>query len=216
VAATRTSRRDVAPPVRSLDIAEIVRVARQLVASDGVDGLSMRALARELGVSPMATYHHVGNKQDLVALVIDDVLADVQVPPESEGDWAYRLKLLNRRSTQAIASCPGIERAIFTVRPTREGWRLIDAYIGILLDGGFSTRQATLGFSVLHAYGMGRAGTERELRRSTHRADPPANLGALAAVWPHWSELHTPDFRDFAFEVMIAGLRSILDAGEPS
>jgi TetR/AcrR family tetracycline transcriptional repressor len=183
-----------------------------LVAEHGLEALSMRALTRELGVSHMATYHHVGNKQDLVALIVDDVMRQIEVPGAEEGSWEERLRELNHRSYLAMRSCPGIDAAVFDTRPTSQGWRLIDAYVGILLDAGFTERQAALGFSLIHSYGMGRSGLERDLRNSSGPA-PPADYAALQRIEPTWGELHRPDFRDFAIDTIIAGLRTIL-AGE--
>jgi TetR/AcrR family tetracycline transcriptional repressor len=199
---------------RPLDVAEILRVARKLVAEHGLDALSMRSLTRELGVSHMATYHHVGNKEDLVALIVDDVLQQIEVPGPDEGTWEERLRELNHRSFLAMGSCPGIDQAVFDTRPTRQGWRLIDAYVGILLDAGFSERQATLGFSLIHSYGMGRSGIERELRNSSGGGETPGESTALQRIQPVWATLHRPDFRDFSIDVIIAGLRSILVAPE--
>jgi TetR/AcrR family tetracycline transcriptional repressor len=170
----------------------------------------MRALARELGVSPMAAYHHVGNKEDLLALIIDDVLSQIKVPPKSAGTWEQRLRDLNRSSTAAVASC--LDQITFNTRPTTEGWRLIDAYLEILLDGGFTEREATLGFSVIHSYGMGRSSMELEIRRSNHDGvDAPEDSPSVQRTWQFWSELHKPDYRDFAIEVIIAGLRAVRD-----
>ena len=45
-------------------------------------GLTMRGLARHLGVAPNALYSHVGDKTELVDLVLDDVLGEVTVPDE--------------------------------------------------------------------------------------------------------------------------------------
>jgi AcrR family transcriptional regulator len=197
--------------VRQLDVPEIVRAARSLVDSGGLEVLSMRALARELGVSHMAAYYHVGHKDDLLALLVDDVLARIEVPPPDWGSWEDRLRELNRRSTAAMATVPGIDQVMLKLRPTVEGWRLIDAYVGILLDAGFSERQAAFAFSVIHSYGMGRSGMEQALRHSpTQGSTAPSDSLALRRIEGFWKDLHRPDYQEFALEVIIAGLRSVL------
>jgi TetR/AcrR family tetracycline transcriptional repressor len=196
--------------VRALDVDEILLVARAILATQGVEGLTMRALARQLGVSPMAAYHHVGNKDDLLALIIDDALRAVEVPQASSGAWDERLKALNRSASSVVASCPRLDEIAFTTRPTTEGWRLINAYIQIMLDGGLAPREALLGFSLIHSYGMGRANMEREIRHS--RPDglaAPKDFPAVQHTWSDWSELRKPDFREFAIDVIIAGLKAI-------
>jgi AcrR family transcriptional regulator len=199
---------------RSLGAAEIVRVALRIAAEEGFSALSMRSIARRLDVSPMAAYRHVGNKQSLVAMMVDEVLAPVKIPGPEFGTWEERLVELSLRSDAAMEACPGIEREIFSVRPTREGWRLMDAYLQILLDAGFSEREAALGFSVLHSYALGRASLERALidgGRGTGKGAvvPPPTATAMRRVQPQWAGLHRPDFRGFAYQVVVSGLRDL-------
>jgi TetR/AcrR family tetracycline transcriptional repressor len=57
----------------------IIAAARALITADGVDGLSMRKVAAEVGLAPTAIYWHVGSRDDLLSAVLDDLLADL--PP---------------------------------------------------------------------------------------------------------------------------------------
>lgn len=201
---------------RSLDVPEIIRSVRTIVSANGLDALSMRALARELGVSPMAVYYHVGSKKDLLALLIDDILKHIEVPPPDFGSWEDRLRELSRRSAGAMAMLPGIDQAMVNMRPTPEGWRLIDAYVQILLDGGFSERNAALGYSVIHSYSLGRSGMVQRLTQRPRRGvQLPEELQALHQVQGQWNQLHRADYRDFALEVMIAGLHAIVENRPP-
>jgi TetR/AcrR family tetracycline transcriptional repressor len=65
-----------------LDRAAVVVAAREVLAEKGYSGLTMRGLATALGVAPNALYSHVGDKTELVDLVLDDVLGEVEVPDE--------------------------------------------------------------------------------------------------------------------------------------
>jgi TetR/AcrR family transcriptional regulator, tetracycline repressor protein len=68
-----------------LDRQAVLDAARAALDVDGVDGLSMRAIARRLGVSPNTLYSHVESKTDLLDGVLDDLLASIDVPP-AKGD----------------------------------------------------------------------------------------------------------------------------------
>jgi AcrR family transcriptional regulator len=57
----------------------LVATARALIESSGVDALSMRKLAAEVGVAPTAIYWHVGSRDDLLHAVLDELVADL--PP---------------------------------------------------------------------------------------------------------------------------------------
>jgi TetR/AcrR family transcriptional regulator, tetracycline repressor protein len=59
--------------------ARIVAAARQLVDAGGVDALSMRKVAAEVGLAPTGIYWHVGSRDDLLHAVLDEMIADL--PP---------------------------------------------------------------------------------------------------------------------------------------
>lgn len=65
--------------------AEIFETALRIIDAEGIDSLTMRRLARELGVEAMSLYHHVPNKQALLDGVIELSLA-AQAPPPSAVD----------------------------------------------------------------------------------------------------------------------------------
>lgn len=59
------------------DQQRIVAAARELIATSGVDALSMRKLAAEVGVAPTAIYWHIGSREDLLNAVLDAMIADL-------------------------------------------------------------------------------------------------------------------------------------------
>jgi AcrR family transcriptional regulator len=204
---------------QSLEVEDIVAAALRVGTGRGFDALTMRALAEELGVSAMATYHHVRSKTALFDLIIDTVLEPVEIPPPSFGDWSARLRELQRRSSEPLQAWPGLDVLIYSRPPTAHGWRLMDGYLRILLDGGFTPRNAVLAFGVIHSYGMGRTYVEHRL------PDRSAGSGqaALRREWPAlrevenlWPVLHRPDVRRFADDVILDGLRAMLAAQEQS
>jgi len=67
-----------------LDTLQVLAAARAVLREDGVQALSLRAVARRLGVAPNTLYSHVAGKDDLLDLVLDDVLGGVAVPAEEE------------------------------------------------------------------------------------------------------------------------------------
>lgn len=196
-----------------LTIDEIVAAALRVALDKGFESLTMRALADELGVSAMATYYHIPNKRALLELVIDSILASVEVPADEFGTWDERLQELNYRSTEALGAWPELEKVLYSLPPTAEGWRLMNGYFEILLDAGFTRRNAVLAFSVIHSYGMGRSGMELRLRGGVgaDQAGKRQEWPALREVEGLWRELHRPDYRNFAWEVILDGLRVMLD-----
>lgn len=83
--------------IAGLDVPGIVKAALAIADRDGLDKLTMRGLSRELGVTPMATYHHVSGKEELLDLVIDESIGQLGIDERAsdpEGailDWFVSL-----------------------------------------------------------------------------------------------------------------------------
>ena len=70
--------------------------ALAIADAEGIEAVTIRRLATELGVTPMALYWHFRTKEDLLAGLADRVLDDLEVPARS-GDWAVDLRAAMRR-----------------------------------------------------------------------------------------------------------------------
>lgn len=97
-----------------LDVA--VSAARAMIATDGSDALSMRRLAGELGISTMAIYRHIQDRDHLIDLVVDAALADCvpEVPPGSS--WQDAMVAYFHRFWSVMTTEPGLG-AIAITRP---------------------------------------------------------------------------------------------------
>ena len=95
-----------------------------MIAEDGIQALTMRALAARLGVVPGALYHHVGNKQQLQDLVLDGVLAEVDVHTDPALAWTDQLKILAHRPVRSWrpTGSPGSSRPATRWAPTPWPW----------------------------------------------------------------------------------------------
>lgn len=133
-----------------LDRGRVLTAAVQLADRKGLDGLSMRSLASELGVVPMALYKHVASKDALVAGMIDAVVGDFPVPESGLG-WreSVRFRILGARD--ALVLHPWLREAIeASRRRTPTVLAHMDAVAGDLLTGGLS---ADLTHHAMHALG---------------------------------------------------------------
>jgi AcrR family transcriptional regulator len=68
----------------------VLEAAIGLADQEGIESLTMRKLAGELGVEAMSLYNHVANKSDLVSAMVDLVISDIQLPATEEWDLAIR------------------------------------------------------------------------------------------------------------------------------
>ncbi|SDB80452.1 regulatory protein, tetR family [Raineyella antarctica] len=72
------------PPRQQLSRARVVQAAIELADAEGIEALSMRHLAERLGVVPMALYKHVGDKEDLLDAMVDELIGQVRAAEAGE------------------------------------------------------------------------------------------------------------------------------------
>jgi AcrR family transcriptional regulator len=83
--------------------ADIARAALEIADSQGFDAVSMRRVAERLGAGTMTLYHYVRNKDELIALMSDAVMAEVVVPEgQLADDWRTALTQIAHRSHDAF------------------------------------------------------------------------------------------------------------------
>ena len=138
----------------------------QLARHDGVAGLSMRALARRLGVPLMTVYGYVPNKRALEALVADRILAEVRTPDPDLGPWDVRLHTLLCDARRVLVERPQLARGGAVGRGSlidlvhggaigHEATRLATSVMELLRDGGFDRDDQLTCFRALFIYVTG-------------------------------------------------------------
>jgi AcrR family transcriptional regulator len=85
----------------SLSRADIVDAAIAIADAEGPEAISMRRIAQVLRAGTMSLYWHVANKEQLLDLMLDAVIADIKVP-EPSGDWRADLQTLARNQRTAL------------------------------------------------------------------------------------------------------------------
>ena len=80
-----------AAPRAPLTKERVLRAAIELADAGGVEALSMRRLAKELGVEAMSLYNHVANKDAILDGIIDAVVSEIELPPAGD-DWKAAIR----------------------------------------------------------------------------------------------------------------------------
>jgi AcrR family transcriptional regulator len=143
----------------------VLRGAVNLADKGGIDSVTMRGLAQELGVEAMSLYNHVANKEDILDGIVDlvvskinDVVDEIEAP---SGDWktAMRQRILSARSILLRHPwAPGVIESRTNMSPPM--FRYFDSLIGLLREAGFST---DLTHHAMHALGSRALGFTQEL-----------------------------------------------------
>lgn len=148
-----------------MDRSTVVRTALRVLDEVGLDGLTVRRLADELGVRAPALYWHVRDKRELLDAMADalhaDAFADLELPRRGEPWVAWLAELARRLRGTALAHRDGAW--LLAGRPLAGACdgRPLALATRTLVDAGFSAAQAGHALAALHAYVQGSALTEQ-------------------------------------------------------
>ena len=123
---------------------------------DGIDALSMRNLARELGVEAMSLYHYVESKEDLLAALGDMVRREIELPQAPPRDWKSAIRRM------AVSYHDALRRHAWShglkPTPSRVGLGTLtymEWTLGTLRRGGFSARMTHHAYHILDSHIVG-------------------------------------------------------------
>ena len=146
-----TRRRRSAP----LDRERIVATALGIIDAVGIDGLTFRRLADDLGVTPMSLYWHVADKAELLELVGHAVLAEIEIPPAT-GDWREQLRDIHRELLRGVLRHRNTtDILIGRARYGPAGLAMFERILGTLLEAGFSPEAAFDAYQSLYLFTLG-------------------------------------------------------------
>jgi len=197
----------------------ILERAVQIADADGVDALTMRRLAADLGFEAMSLYRHVKNKDDVLGGIVDIVLAEIE-SPAGGGEWDEAIRrsaisvneVLGRHAwaTDLLMSPAGI-------RPARLAY--MNDLLGRLREGGFSADTTYTAYHALDAHIFGFA-----LWLASHTGVPPDVVERLTRTislddYPYLAEHrdqhlaegphHDVSAFEFGLDLILDGLRKL-------
>jgi AcrR family transcriptional regulator len=150
-------------PRQRLSRERVLRTAIGRADQGGLEALTMRTLAEELAVAPMALYRHVANKDDLIDAMIDVVFSEIGLPSGGV-DW----KTAMRQRANSLRDVLMRHRWAIGLMESRRSpgpanLRHHDAVIGRLRAAGFDVKMAAHAYSLLDSYIYGFALTKLNL-----------------------------------------------------
>jgi AcrR family transcriptional regulator len=106
---------------------EIVAAAIGIADREGFEAVSMRGVARELGVGAMTLYHHVADKDELVVLMADAISAEMLVPEPMPAGWRAALRAIEHRTRDTFTRHPWLIQTVDQVsQPTLNSLRHVE------------------------------------------------------------------------------------------
>ncbi|MER6915563.1 TetR/AcrR family transcriptional regulator [Streptomyces sp. NPDC000594] len=165
---------------RRLDPGAIVAAARRIIDEEGVDALSMRRVAKEVGSTPMALYHHVRDKDELLLLTLAGASNALPRPPlpESPRD---RIITVAAHMHALLERVPWVLKVLVRGDLTdRQALWMAESIIDSAIAGGLGEEQAVHAYRTIWHFVYGdlifRAARERRAADPDHRPSFPATL----------------------------------------
>jgi AcrR family transcriptional regulator len=160
----------------------LVDAAEAIVSSEGIDALTMRRLAEELGSSPMSLYRHVRDKDELLLLLIERRAAELELPALPD-DPRERLVTLFVLLFDALSRNPWIVEVLAkgdlvapSVLPVID--RILEAFVA----AGLTPGEAGRAYHVAWRYTVGELTVRHSTARHFAQLDRPPRLAQIVAA----------------------------------
>ncbi|BBG03264.1 MULTISPECIES: TetR/AcrR family transcriptional regulator [Pseudonocardia] len=195
----------------------VLAAATELADREGIAALTIRAVANRLGSAPMAVYHHVAGKDEILDGLVDTVFAEIDEPVPGQ-PWRPELARRSRSARAALARHPWAAPLLDSRRrPGHATLAQHDAVLGTLLSDGFDLPAAGHAFALLDAFVYGFALQEAALPFAPDTIE--AGAQEIVAALPDGSYPHLARFAaerigpGYAFgDEFDVGLELVLDA----
>ncbi len=198
----------------------VIDAALHVMDAEGLEAVSMRRVAREVGVEAMSLYNHVRDKDDLLEALCIRVMSELEFP-QRHGDWVESARFAANEWRRVLKQHPNVV-SLFAghAEPMThpDGLRPMEFALGLLREGGLSDRDAARVFNVMGGYIMGfvlmEVGQMFGAGALDKRAPDPGELARLmpleelpniAATLPHLAECDPDDMFNLGFDMLIAG-----------
>jgi AcrR family transcriptional regulator len=195
----------------------VVSAARAVVDRDGIEGLTMRRVAEELGGAPMSLYRHVRDKDELLVLLLDQLAAELP-HPALPSEPRERLQAACRTMRDGLAEHPWIVDVLAggdLIAPSIL-W-LMEEIVAGFVACGLSHREAADAYRAVWQFTVGELMIRRGLDHVAKLGRPPFVLGVLmgvdadelptlAALKQYWAPARGRDSYDAGISALIDGL----------
>lgn len=202
----------------ALDQGQVVQAALDLLDEVGLDALSMRRLAERLNIKAASLYWHVRDKDHLLALLADAIVAPLQAPDPSL-PWRERLEAMAEESRRVMLAHRDAARVLARSGPPTgpHRLRLVDEAFRTLIEAGFSPEETAHAGHLLNDYvtlfvveeaNLAEQGQELGSADARRWLDtlPPGEYAGLRAVGDHLVSVDGNALFRFGMEVLLDGL----------
>ena len=210
----------------------VIETALAIGDNEGPEAISLRRIARDLGVTPMALYRYVDSKEGLLSGMVERAFEEFELPVESGEDWREEIRIVARSFRRLLVTHPAVV-ALFSTLPadriSQNGVRIVDFVLGVLRRAGFPPREAALLESECERFILGLVVIELNNgpqpcpfnpKAHAHSKEiqaqllllPESEFPHLHEALPYFNQCQDADWVfEFALDLIVGGLERMLE-----
>jgi len=197
--------------MKTIDAAQLVDAALELMESKGTDAISMRALAKRVDRQVSSLYNHIGSRDELIELIRARIVAGIDTSSFAVDAWDIALESWARSYLAAFAAHPHLIRVLATT-PIRDisTFEMYNVVIESLVGHGWPIRDAVAVMRTVEAHVLGTALDIVAPSDMLSQDSVPEELATVrAALDPeHAVTMSAEAAFELGFEALMVGLRA--------
>jgi TetR/AcrR family tetracycline transcriptional repressor len=212
---------------KRLDPEKLATSALALADVEGLEAVTIRRLAQQHEVTPMALYRHFSDKEELLAAIGDRMLADIDLPAPSDDRWDHQLQAIFTNFVAALRPHPKVAQlAMFRILRCEASLEMSERAMELLTEAGFGVddaaevgRQSICALITLVTMEPGANEVTDPIAREDALRQKRAALGALSprryplitsAADTLVCPSSTDRYYELGIELVVAGIRGVL------
>jgi AcrR family transcriptional regulator len=196
----------------------IVDAALVLLEREGIDGLSMRKLAQELDAGAASLYWHVGDKEELLSLLLDRIVGEQKIPDPDPEHWQEQVREMAREARELFRSHRDSARLSMGRIPTGpNSLPVMERTLGVLAAAALPPRLIAFAADLIPLY-IGAFAFEESIGAANPeqfaaylRSLPPEDFPVITALADDLVAGDADERFEFGLEVLIAGIEALAE-----
>ncbi|MFI5931453.1 TetR/AcrR family transcriptional regulator C-terminal domain-containing protein [Actinoplanes sp. NPDC051494] len=190
----------------------LISTGLRLLDEVGLDGLTVRRLASELGVRSPALYWHIRTKQELLDGMADEIIVRAGMGPPADGEsWPEWLRRRSRSYRRSLLASRDGARVVSSALRSGGATGHFEIELAAMVERGFTPVRALRTITVLSHYITGHVLQEQGSREPVGEAPDLSGLPTIAAALLGGNPIGDEGF-EYGLDVLIEGTRALLGA----